>query len=106
VRAASVRTGAAVLVLLVVALCGLSVPAAAATAGPAPRAIVYGHTAITTVLTSSTSVPSVGPKKGVRFGPILWAVPAVAVLAAAVATPLFLRRHRERSGPGRTSDDG
>jgi hypothetical protein len=103
VRAASVRTGAAVLVLLVVALCGLIVPAAA---GPAPRAIVHGHTAITTVLTSSTSVPSVGPKKGVRFGPILWAVPAVAVLAAAVATPLFLRRHREPSGPDRTSDDG
>jgi hypothetical protein len=103
VRAASVRTGAAALVLLVLALCGLIVPAAAA---PAPRVVVDGHTAVTTVLTTSTSVPPVHTKKGVRLGPILWAVPAVAVLAAAVATPLFLRRHRERAGPNHTDHSG
>jgi hypothetical protein len=65
------------------------------------------HAAITTVPSGSTSVPSgnakSNAKRGVRLGPILWAVPAIAVLGAAVATPLVLRRHRERTAPTRTN---
>jgi hypothetical protein len=99
-----------VVLALLFTLCGLVVPAAASTVPVsiplAQVAPVVRPAAIATASNGSTSVPPGNTKKGVRLGPILWAVPAVAVLCAAVATPLALRRYRERSARHRAGDGG
>jgi hypothetical protein len=108
-KAASARGVAAGLTLvLFISLCSLDVPAAATPVqAPLPRAQIAPvalHTASTTVPNSSTSVPPKNAKRGLRLGHILLALPAVAVLAVAVATPLALRRYRERAARRRTDD--
>jgi hypothetical protein len=92
VKVALAQKGAAGFVVLLLTLCTLVVPAAV---DPVPlpvahAALVARHAAITTVPSGSTSVQPGNVKKGVRLGPVLWALPAVAVLCAAVATPLAL----------------
>jgi hypothetical protein len=97
------RTGAVALVLLVLAVCSFAVPAAGAPAAP-PSQIVR-HTAVIAVANGSTTVPASHPKKAVKLGSVLWAVLAVAVLAAAVATPLLLRRYREARADTKGGND-
>jgi hypothetical protein len=101
VRAGRARTGGVVLILLVLAACSFIVPAAAI-AVPSAHAVRHGAV---TVANGSTSVPPGAHKKAVKLSSVVWAVLAVAVLAAAVATPLALRRHRERAGPTRRNHE-
>jgi hypothetical protein len=112
VKGASPRIGAAAFVLIpLLTLCTVFVPAAAAPHPdrvPPPfahAALVARHTVTTTRPNGSTTVPPDNAKKGVRLGPVLWALPAVAVLCAAVATPLALRRRRERAARRHADDD-
>jgi hypothetical protein len=105
VRAQRARRAVVVLVIavlaLLVALCSVVVPPSAAS----PCLRVVAHAAMTAASGGSTSVPSGHAKKGVSLSSVGWAVLAVVVLAAAVATPLALRRHRDRTAENPTTDD-
>ena len=101
-RTGPARTGVVALVLLVLAACSLVVPTAAA---PVSLAHTARPVANATVSTVTTSVPTGHAKKGIQLGSFVWALPAVAVLAAAVAAPLVLRQRRERAD-GKRTDDG